>query len=178
MSREKFKALVHFMVHECRHNPSRLGAIRLNKALWFADMLAYQANGVSITGETYVKRKKGPVPKTILATLAELEADEKIIVQEPEYAYDSRKYIFRGRLESGILSDAEQAWAKLVLDYVCRHSANEISELTHEEIWDAAAEGEEIPLYATLASGKGAITDEVKIWARAAVEQIECAAAR
>ena len=178
MASEKFKALVHFMVHECRDNPARLGSVRLNKALWFVDMLAYQANGVSITGERYVKRKNGPVPNAILPTVKELQSEGKIVVQEPEYPYDSRKYISLVPPGTDQLSDAERNVAKFMLDFVCKRTANEVSEMTHEEIWEAAVEGEEIPLFATLASGKGAITDEVRDWANAAVERIESVVAQ
>lgn len=171
MSNEKFKSLVHFIVHECQDNPSRLGAVRLNKALWFTDMLAYQANGVSVTREKYIKRKNGPVPATILATLEELEKEEKIMIRQPEHHYDSRKFICLVAPDESLLSDDERILAKHVLDFVCEHSANKISEITHEEIWHAAQEGEEIPMYATLATGQGVITDEVKNWAESIVQK-------
>ena len=56
---------------------------------------------------------------------------------------------------------------------VLEYRAGEISELTHEEIWEAAQEGEEVPLYATLASGKGEITERVKKWAESVVEKLK-----
>ena len=57
MATEKFKALVHFIVHECQENPSKLGAIRLNKALWYTDVVSFRASGASVTNESYVKRQ-------------------------------------------------------------------------------------------------------------------------
>ncbi len=173
MSGDKFKALVHLMVHECQDNPTRLGSVRLNKALWFVDMLSYQANGVSLTGEKYVKRAKGPVPMTILATLRDLQAEKAILIQEPEFQFDTRKYISLRQPDTNLLSNEERKVARLVLDAVCKRAANKIIEMTHEEIWEAATEGEEIPLFATLASGRGEITDDVRYWADAAIEQIE-----
>lgn len=177
MSREKFKALVHFIVHECRDNPGRLGAVRLNKALWFIDMLTYQRDGVSVSGEKYIKREKGPVPATILATLRELSKEEKILIQEPGHKYDSRKFISLREPENKLLSPDECQIARQATGFVCDRTANEISDLTHEEVWDAAAEGEEIPLFATLATGKGPVTDKVRKWAEEVVEEIEKAAA-
>ena len=148
-----------------------IGAVRLNKALWFTDMLAYQANGVSVTSEKYIKRKNGPVPATILATLEELEAEEKIMIRQPENHYDARKFICLLPPDVSLLSDDACVLTKYVLDFVCEHSANMVSEITHEEVWHAAQEGEEIPMYATLATGKGAITDEVRGWAESIVQK-------
>ena len=178
MSTDKFKALVHFIVHSCQDNPSRLGAIRLNKILWYTDVIAYKLNGVPLTGETYKRRKNGPVPAHILATLDELKADEKIAIREPEYQFDSRKYISLLKPETNHLSEDERNMALKVLESVCGFTANGISEMTHDLIWDAAEDGEEIPLYATLVSEKGNITDEVKSWASSmltASEEAVCA---
>lgn len=172
MSREKFKAMVHYIVHECRDNPGRLGAVRLNKALWFTDMISYQKDGVSVTGEKYIRREKGPVPATILATIEELVAEEKILVQEPEFAYDSRKYISLGHPNTEMLSDDERESVRSILDFVCDHTTNEIIGLTHGDVWAAAAEGEEMPLFATLAAVSGEITDEARDWAETIVQEI------
>jgi hypothetical protein len=173
MANEKFKALVHYLVHECRDHPNILGAIRLNKALWYTDVVSYKANGVPVTGESYVKRKRGPVPAHILATLRELEAEGKIVIREPEYQYDVRKFISLVQPESEPLSDDERELARGILGTVCGFTANAISEMTHDNIWDAAAEGEEIPLYATLASDVGEISENVRSWAAGIAAEVE-----
>ncbi|MFD2578876.1 Panacea domain-containing protein [Novosphingobium colocasiae] len=83
--------------------PTRVawGAIRLNKILWFADCHAFRENGVSITGDTYLKRKFGPVPKHVLAALRDLEGEGKVVVREVPYS--TRKNVSRVYLthESG-----------------------------------------------------------------------------
>jgi len=177
MATEKFKALVHFIVHQCLDRPGKLGAIRLNKALWYTDVIAYKVAGVSVTGEKYVKRARGPVPAHILATLRELDAEGKIIIREPEHQYDARKYLSLQNPNMEILSDAERDLARSIVEAVCGFSASEISELTHDIVWEAAAEGEEIPMCATLACEKGEVTDAVRAWAAQIVEQRQLAAA-
>jgi hypothetical protein len=176
MTTQKFKALVHFLVHECRDHPGRLGAVRLNKSLWFTDVIAYQTNGASVTGESYVKRQRGPVPAHILAILRELRDEGKILIQEPEFMYDPRKFISLTPPEIESLSDDERALAKAILEDVCGYTANGISDLSHDIIWDAAAEGEEIPLYATLAAELGEVTDDVRRWAESITSELEQAA--
>ena len=172
MATEKFKALVHFIVHECLDNPGRLGSVRLNKALWFTDMTSYQMTGASVTSEKYVRRKMGPVPATILRTIRELEQEGKIVVQGRKTYYDPYRYISLVDPDS-CLSQSDRSLAREAINFVCGHSANEISNTTHDEVWSAAKEGEEIPLYATLATGKGTITDDVKIWAESIVQELE-----
>ena len=61
---EKYKHFVHHIIEESS-NPDMLGAIRLNKALWFSDIVSYLDCGESITGEIYVKNHYGPTPKNI-----------------------------------------------------------------------------------------------------------------
>jgi hypothetical protein len=170
MATAKFKALVHFMVHECRESPGKLGAIRLNKSLWYTDVAAYRSSGASVTNEVYVKRRMGPVPSHILQTIEELKAEGKVHVREPAEQYDSRKFISLVDPDPGVLSDDEKSLARSVLSAVLGHTANAISEMTHDIIWDAAEDGEEIPMYATLASERGAITEDVKAWARSILE--------
>lgn len=177
MATEKFKALVHFIVHECRENPGRLGAIRLNKTLWYTDVAAYQTAGASVSSETYVKRRMGPVPAHILSTIRTLSEEGRILVQEPEGQYDSRKFHSLADPDHGVLSETEKALAKRVLSVVLGYTANGISDATHDIIWEAAEDGEEIPLYATLASDLGEITDSVREWAMGILEQASAEAA-
>jgi hypothetical protein len=71
---------------------------------------------------------------------------------------------FDGR-EKGILD--------FVISHVCNHhSANSISELSHDAIWDAANDGEEIPMFATLVSDSAELTPEVIKWAQDIVGKV------
>jgi hypothetical protein len=173
MATEKFKALVHYIVASC-DDPQRLGATKLNKILWFADALCYRVTKTSITGETYVKRQKGPAPKAILQTLRELRAEGKIHIEEPQFQYEIRRFVSLHRPDATMFSPFEIGLVSAVMAHVCdRHTATSISDLTHDQIWDAANEGEELPLFATLASQPGEITDEVKEWANSVVEKVQ-----
>ena len=86
---QEFKSLVHYLIAECP-DPQCLGSIRLNKALWFSDVQSYKKTGESISGETYIKKERGPVPKFIQECLDELEAQGAIEVVEPEYFFGPR----------------------------------------------------------------------------------------
>ncbi len=171
---EKFKALVHFIVASCE-DPQRLGAVRLNKICWFADTIGYRLNGVPISGETYVKRQRGPVPKNILRTIRELEDEKKIHVFEKAMGpYKMRLFVPLSTPNSSMFSKVEFEIINSVIANVCEnHTANSISDLSHDQIWDAANEGEEIPMFATLASTRGELTTRVIQWADAVVARVE-----
>jgi len=66
LDQRKLKALIHYICYQC-HDPSVLGATKLNKILWYSDVIAFARAGASITGETYVNLAQ--CPDTFLASL-------------------------------------------------------------------------------------------------------------
>lgn len=173
MNRAKLKALVHYVI--AKSDSSRLGAIRLNKILWYVDTLSYRAEGASLTGGAYVKRQFGPVPKHILATLGELEHDNAIVIRNRErFGKPMRDYVALTDPDTSSLSPDELALVDEVRDEICyAHTAESISELSHDQVWDAANIGEEIPMWATLASTPGPVTAAVGAWADGAISRYE-----
>lgn len=169
LNKKKFEALVHYIIKECS-DPRRLGAIRLNKVLWFADVIMYQIEGASIAGETYVKRQHGPVPRHILRTLESLEAAEAIMIVEPQYKFDTRQFISRTSPRSDLLSQQERDVVKVVLDDLLGRSAGAVSEISHDQVWATAMEGETIPLCATLVAEPLGIRSDVREWAEQVVQ--------
>ena len=168
----KFKALVHEIIHRCRSHPHRLGAVRLNKVLWFSDVYAYKYLGQSISGEVYVKRERGPVPKRILHALDELQKEGTIRIEEPTHILDTRRFHSLHRPGSNVLAEDEENIVTAVLDGVLGLTANEASEASHGLAWETAEMGEEIPFYATLAETPGEYTDEIMSWAKSEVARL------
>src|SRR6266436_422053 len=93
INREKFKSLVHYICWRCS-DPTKLGAVKLNKALWRADFRAYLELGEPVTGETYVKRQYGPVPSDILQALRELKDEGKLSIRDVEFYEKEKKEFF------------------------------------------------------------------------------------
>ncbi len=161
----KFKALVHFVIHKCAE-PDRLGAVRLNKTLWFADVLAYKDRGVSISGTTYIKKQHGPVPKFMPACIEALADEGSITVEEPSFAYETRKFRSMAPPDTSCLDTYEKDLTLYVLNTLFGHTASDVSEMSHDRIWGMASDGEEIPIFATLGSVRGQVTPEVIDWAK------------
>jgi hypothetical protein len=179
MASAKFKALVHQIVDSCE-DPHRLGATKLNKICWYADTIAYRFHGRSITGETYVKRKHGPVPKSILPAIRELEEEGKTRVRDHTYLPSKKVRLFVSLKDADpkALTQDERVILAYVIDAVCNHhTAASISQLSHDAIWDAANEGEEIPLAATLVAEPAQLTPRASEWGLALVKSVIAAAA-
>lgn len=167
---DKFSSLVHYIIATC-DDPKRLGSIRLNKILWFSDIMSYRKIGQSITGTQYKKRKHGPVPAHVIKATEELEDSKLISVKHPTAQFDPREYMSLAEPDTTAFDKQELEIVDLVLRNICdSFSADEISEMTHDDIWKAADDGEDIPLSATLVSEPGDYGPSIVGWADKVVE--------
>src|SRR5258706_14791214 len=78
--RSKVKAVILYTCHKC--DRSKLGAVKLNKVLYFLDMIRYAWMGAPVTGSTYKKRKHGPTCDQLLPVLRELAAEKKLQIND------------------------------------------------------------------------------------------------
>lgn len=168
----KLAKLTHYICYQC-HDPSVLGATKLNKILWYADLIAYLKTGKQITGERYVKQQFGPVPKHILVVIEDLEEKKDLVIREvPFYGKQKREYIALTEPDISMFSPEEISIVDSVMDVVChKHTASSISLASHDVIWKLAEIGEEVPMYAVLASELGEVTDKDIRWAQKALAQ-------
>jgi hypothetical protein len=170
----KFKSLVHYVCWRCSDEPSKLGAVKLNKILWLADFTRYYATGQSITGARYVKRQFGPVPSYINSALRDLEAEGVLSVREAQFhGYEKAEYQVHRKPDSTVFQGEELEIANRAIDFVCNaNTAKSISEMSHDHIWQAAQEGEPIPYY-TIFATPGEITEDEREWARQELQSSE-----
>ena len=159
---DKFAALVHYICWKCSDDPASLGAVKLNKILWFSEVIAFAERGASLTGARYVKEKFGPVPKVILPTLHRLESDGSLQIDEVEY-YGRRKkqYVALVKPDQSMFNESEIATINKVIEAVTQgHTATSISDLTHDTVWKLADLQEDIPLHTVLASKLEVVTEQ------------------
>ncbi len=141
----KFKRLVHYVVWKTgKHD--WFGATKLNKVLWFVDARAYTFTGKSITGETYVRGPYGPIPRDIETAQRELVAEGAIqITKEKKLT----RFVAATAAHANWFSEGELQSIDWWIDHIARdHTAQSISEKTHDYVWEIAKMGEELPLYA------------------------------
>ena len=167
---KKLKALVHYVASRCE-NPSVLGSIKLNKVLWVSDLWSYVKTGQPITGEIYIKQQFGPVASSSVRILDELQSEGKIVVRRRELPNGRSKVDYISMLEPDLkmFTASEISLVDQAIDFVClQHTSRQISDKSHDVIWELAEIGEEIPYYAMLASRLDGITKEDVTWAAGA----------
>jgi Protein of unknown function (DUF4065) len=141
----KFKRLVHYIIWKVgKHD--WFGATKLNKVFWFVDARAYALTGQSITGETYRRGEFGPVPEHIMLAREELSRNGAIkITQEGNLT----RFIALKPAQTQWFSERELQSIDWWANHIAKdHTANSISEETHDYAWQIAEMGEELPLYA------------------------------
>ncbi len=159
--REKFKDAMHYVIATAGDHPG-FGAIKLYKVLWFSDAKTFQRLGAPITGEEYVRRQFGPVPKHGLQVRTELEQEGRIKIWEDRY-FNRPITRFKSRCPSATSRMSRDE--VLTLDYWAKHidedhSSSSISEESHDYAWEIAKMGEVIPMFAYLANRWEDPTDE------------------
>lgn len=168
----RFKQLVHYVCSQCASDPTKLGAVKLNKALWLADLNAYYHLGEPITNARYLRRQFGPVPSMVVPVLRELEREGVLSIHTADYFGREKKEFVVHRTTSGdFLTPDEKRLVDRTIEKVTeQHTATSISSLSHDHIWHAAKDGEEIPHY-TVFANPGEITDEDRAWAHMKIDE-------
>ncbi|MBO9471716.1 SocA family protein [Endozoicomonas sp. G2_2] len=166
-SEDKFKSLIHYVCASCE-DVSQLGATKLNKILWYSDVISYLKHGSPITGETYLKRQFGPVPSRVMSALNSLSDDKLITVRRAEhFGYPKKEFISLKTPDvSEVFSSDEIELIDEVVHKICNnYTATSISDKTHDEIWEMAKIGESIPYEAVLVSQLGEVDEHDMSWA-------------
>lgn len=143
--RPKFKALIHYIIASC--DKEELGRVKLNKVPFYADMLTWLSSGRPLTGETYRKQQLGPVSEHLSEVVRELEREGKIEEhRQPFFGHLKFTYSSKVAPDKSQFAEDELKTIDVVVDFVCRqNTARSISEFSHDEVWELAQMGEEIP---------------------------------
>jgi hypothetical protein len=167
MSANRLAALAHYVIWKCE--PSDLGAVKLNKILWFSDLEHYRRTGQTITGATtYTKLQHGPVPKGILRALSALEAESKIArATENYYGRPKTMFLALARPDLAAFDADEIATVDMIAELICRHTAASISRLSHDVLWDETEIGTDMSIGAGSVLPGEATAEDLE-WARAA----------
>lgn len=146
-AQDRTEAVAHYII--ARADANKLGAVKLNKAMWFADLEAYRRFGKTITGQvSYEKRQHGPVPNKIVKSIRRLEQADKIATRDvPTFGGTRREYIWLKKPDVSVFSPDEVDILNEAITWVCeKHTAKSISELSHDTLWEQAELGEQIPV--------------------------------
>lgn len=148
---ERLKSLIHYVIWVASLRP-QFGAVKLYKSLWFADARCFVLDGQSITGATYIREKYGPIPREGMKLRNELVASGHI-KQWQNRASGDLGWHFQS-LQKPYLPWL-RASEKQCIDYWIKHisedhTAESISDESHDHGWQIAKMGEPLPFYSTL----------------------------
>lgn len=146
-AQDRTEAVAHYII--ARADPNKLGAVKLNKVMWFADLEAYRRFGKTVTGQvSYEKRQHGPVPNKIVKSIRRLEQSDKIATRDvPTFGGTRREYIWLKKPDVSLFTADEVDILNEAITWVCEnHTAKSISELSHDTLWEQAELGEQIPV--------------------------------
>lgn len=155
--RAKFKNLMHYVIWQANGRDG-FGATKLYKVLWFSEARSFVLNKAPITGAPFIREEHGPVPKLGRQIRAELVSD----------GLTSERQI-RNQWHFKSLSVPPQnflsAKEKEIVDYWIRHidedhTAQSISDYSHNFGWEIAAQGELLPYHSILADRFREPTDD------------------
>jgi hypothetical protein len=175
MDREKFKTLIQYV---CTQSPSllSLGATKLNKILWFAERDCY-LRGEPISLVPFIKLPRGPVPQSMDEYLGELQSEGRLLVRDTEYrGKPKREFIPLKEVSLEGFTPGQVSIIDKATQTICRsHTAESISKISHDEVWDLAKIGGVIPLYATYGR-RGQLSEEDITWAHQQLKEISAVA--
>jgi hypothetical protein len=178
MSANRLAALAHYVIWRC--DPAELGAVKLNKILWFADLEHYRRTGRTITGATaYTKLQNGPVAKGILQALDGLEVENKIARSTENY-YGRPKTMFLARCRPDLSPFAadEIAIVDMIADVIFqKHTAASIPEISQDPLWSEVEIGCDIPIGAAAVIPGDATLEDIQ-WAEKVFQGAENAFAK
>jgi len=171
--RVKLKTVILYTCVKC--NSSDLGAVKLHKVLYFADMLHYAHVGTPITGATYRKRALGPTCDQLLSTLRDLDKTGEIEVRDADYfGFRKKEYVPLRGPEIERLSKSERALLDEVIEFVCRsNTAKTISDYSHNRAWEMAEYGDVLPYHSVFHLFPGQVSQEAMDWATSELDQLE-----
>ena len=147
---EKLKRLFHYVAWKAGRR-DWFGAPKLYKVLWFADARQYVLTGKSITGETYIREKHGPIPRHALQIRAQLEAAKAVRITKEGTL--TRIVALTTPDVKTLFTPEELKVVDYWIDHIANdHTAASISDKSHDYAWEIAKTGEELPLNAIFAN--------------------------
>jgi uncharacterized phage-associated protein len=145
-NKEKFKSVLHYIISKCG-NKDNVGRTVVYKLLYFSDFDFYEINEVSLTGEKYTCKPKGPVPNHFLKVKNELINENKIKEENIVISLNRKQYRYSSLKQANVslLTEKELQTINNVIIKLAHMSANQISEYSHGDMpWKVASNGEEL----------------------------------
>lgn len=169
---DKFREMVLYVARETEQDP-RCGFTKLNKILFYADFTAFRKLGRPISGAQYRKLQHGPVPKTILPLVEDMEAAKDCaIATRDHFGYTQKRVLALRDPRLDLFTAEEIDIIRNVIDDLHDLNATEVSDLSHRFMgWRLAEQGEDIPYETVYIGEPGPLSAEELAWAKSAIDE-------
>lgn len=152
---------VHFVIATVE--PHRLGATKLNKVLWHADVEVYRHCGRTLTGQSsYVRLPNGPAPNGINDVLDALKRAGKIEERSVTTKKGLRREFISLKPPGTGLSSHDVDALRRAIAIVCALSAARASSDTHDALWGEIRNGDQMPVRAAAVVSGTPTSDEIE----------------
>ena len=162
VDRAKLREAVHFVCRKYASQTEKLGAVKLQKVIWYFDVRSYQFRE-PLTGANFKKGEFGPYTTDISYVVNELVRSDRLYTDtEQFFDNDKTRFIGQGPSDLSAFSERQRRWLDEISDDVCEnHTAGSVSERTHGPIWKMAIYGEQIPFEAAIIRLRGPSAEAV-----------------
>jgi hypothetical protein len=163
----KFTELLLYVARQLEGDPEG-GAVKLNKALWWAECASVRMYGRSISGAEYQKLKQGPAPRRLLPVRARLIAAGDAELHDGWYmGYRQVRLVVTREPNLGLISAEEKELVDQVIVALRGRNALELSAESHEEMgWRMVDFGDTIPIESAYLAKTSPITPTIRDHAR------------
>jgi uncharacterized phage-associated protein len=142
---------MHVVIQEAQDHGLDLGAVKLCKIMVFADAMALYNLLPPVTGRPIIKAQFGPVPKGYREVWRWLEEQGRVRVSPQKARFEYTRFVSMGKPDLSVFSPVELKILKTLTHEFCNNfSAIQLSDLTHNRIYDLVEMDEEIPVTAYL----------------------------
>ena len=162
----KLREAVHFVCKKMAHEPEKLGAVKLQKILWYFDVWSFVMTGSTFTGAVYIKKDYGPYTTAIHAIVNDLKRLGRLHTDVDDEYYGNEKAVFvgKGSTDLSVFTERERRRLEEITVDICEsHSATSISEKSHGPVWRMSTLGEEIPFEAAAIKLFPASTETIEL---------------
>lgn len=148
-------------------NDSKCGLVKINKILAFSDFLYYANYGKSITGEEYVKKPRGPMPKNFKKIKEDMESKKEVITQPiPVISFNVEKLIPTRKPDYSLFDAEEIAFVDRIIESLKDHYGKQLSDFSHAYLvgWQNVEMDETIPYETIFFPAHVDLTQEDKLY--------------
>jgi hypothetical protein len=143
---QKLQELIIYISKELKDD-THFGSIKLNKILFYSDMIAFGMTGKSITGVEYLKRPFGPAPRGIKYIQHQMEVNGDIRIDpQPVLVKEQKKPIALRDIKEGVIAKEELEWVDAAIQYFKDLNAVITSKISHDFRWHAADMDQVMPM--------------------------------